>query len=228
MNKKSFLVGFVAMSLLGCGVHGFLSESKSFFSAFIRSPKDVGSVIPSSRFLSNAVTRYVTCEGDPVVILELGAGTGPFTEKLVQKLRPQDRLDVIEIDPDLCKILEQKFGHLENVHIYCISMLEWNPSYRYDFVVSAIPHNTFNVDFVNSILDKYQELIKSGGIISFIELMWMGKIKKTVLRGKKKREYAKTLDTMSQFRKKFEFTRDAVLRNIPPAHAYHLRIIKEG
>jgi len=226
MNKKTFFAVAVVGLLLNQGLNGFWAETKSFFSAFIRDPKAVGSVIPSSRFLSESATRYIETKDHPIHILEIGAGTGPFSEEIIKKMGPADSLDIIEIDPDLCAVLRQKFGEHENVHVHCLSILDWNPSYFYDYIVSALPHNTFDADFVLAVLDKYKNLINQDGVLSYIELMGFGNLKKFFLTGKKKKDYLKNIGATESFRKQFEFSVDTVLLNCPPAHAYHLRIQK--
>jgi len=206
--------------------YGFFSDVTSFMTAYFRAPKAVSSIIPSSSFTSRTITRYVVCEGEPVYILEVGAGTGPFTEELVKKLRPEDSLDVIEIDPDLCLVLEKKFGDFENVQIHCMSMLDWDPEYRYDFLVSAIPHNSFDGIFVQKLLDKYQDLLKNDGVLSYIEFMSMGSIRALFSFGEKKKKWLGMCEKMEQFRNKFYFDKNFVLLNVPPSYIHHLKIIK--
>jgi len=228
MNKKTFFTAAIVGLLLNQGLNGFWAETKSFFSAFIRDPKSVGTVVPSGPFLSESVTRYIEPKNRPIHVLEIGAGTGAFTEEIIKKMGPADSLDIIEIDPDLCAVLRQKFGEYKNVHIHCLSILDWNPSYLYDYIVSALPHNTFEADFVLAILDKYKSLINQDGVLSYIELMGFGDVKKFFLTGKKKADYLKNIGATAAFRKQFEFGVDTVLLNCPPAHAYHLRIRKEN
>jgi len=137
-------------------------------------------------------------------------------------------LDVIEIDPDLCAVLEHKFGHLQNVRIHCISLLDWDPGYEYDHVVSALPHNTFGIDFVSQVLDRYQKFTKSGGTLSYVELLFFAKIKPLFLIGQKKVGYKETQQAIAEFRDKFSVGCSRVIRNIPPARILHLEIHKEN
>jgi len=197
-----------------------------FFSAFLRSPGHVASVIPSSGFTSRTMSSQVDCTGAPIKILELGAGTGPITAEIVKKLRPEDHLDVVEIDPDMCEILQEKFDAFPNVSVRCISVFDWNPEYKYDFIISALPHNTFGIEFVGSVLDKYKDLIKPDGVVTYIELMFMGNIKKLFISGKKGDDYLKTQRVIAEFRDAFIFKTDTVLLNIPPAKVYHLKVKK--
>ena len=226
MKRKTFLIFAASGLALSCGSYGFLRDVGSFFSAFVRDPGHVASVIPSSRFTSRAMSRQVSCTGAPVKILELGAGTGPITTEIVKKMRGQDSLDLIEFNPDFCEILQKKFGAYKNVHIHCISVFDWDPGYEYDFIISALPHNTFGKTFVGALLEKYQRLIKPDGKLTYIELALMGKLKRAFLSGEKKIDYQETHDLIVNFRERFFFQKETVLRNIPPAYVYHLKIKK--
>ena len=42
-------------------------------------------------------------------VIELGPGTGPVTEALIQRGIPQDRLILIEFDPDFCRLLSRRY-----------------------------------------------------------------------------------------------------------------------
>lgn len=228
MNKCLFIM--FGVLVLGVSSNSesknFFTEIGSFASAFVRSPKGVGSFIPSSPFLSRAMTRYVECKDHPIKILEVGAGTGPITEKIVEKMKDGDLLDVIEIDPKLCEILKQKFGTYDNVHIHCLSVSDWNPSYQYDFIVSMVPFNSFDANLVKAILEHYKKIIKHNGILSFVEFALTSKIRKAFSIGAKKQNYIKNLTIRSNFGNEFQFDKDLVLLNVPPAHVYHLKIRK--
>ena len=60
-------------------------QSLEFFKGFLKNPREVGSVIPSSRFLTR---RTLEC-GDIAharVIVELGPGTGVLTRHALQRM----------------------------------------------------------------------------------------------------------------------------------------------
>lgn len=230
-NKKSiFIIIFLACLLsifLSSRVRNFFAEYGSFVASFFKEPKKVGAIVPSSSFLAESITRYIDEKVDSIKVLEVGAGTGVFTEKIIEKMRGDYLLDVIEIEPDLCNLLNKKFATYGNVHIRCMSILDWNPPYRYDFIISGLPFNSFDSYFLDIILDKYKKLIKNNGILSYFEYMWAAGIKKFFLDGHKKLDYLQNLAIKKGFRKSFQFDKDLVLLNIPPAYVYHLQIEKE-
>ncbi len=74
------------------------SDRLAFLRGFLRSPRSVGSVIPSSRFLERRVVAAARLNGARVVV-ELGPGTGGTTRAILAALGPQARLLCIERDP---------------------------------------------------------------------------------------------------------------------------------
>jgi len=232
MKKRKVCYGIIVslliMALLSSRMRNFLVEFGYFFTSFIKNPATVGSVMPSSPALAEEIIRYIDTKKRAVKILEVGAGTGVFTQEIAKKMGPDDHLDIIEIDPSLCAMLEVKFIEYKNITVHCMSILDWHPPYVYDFIVSGLPFNAFKADFVDEILKTYITLIKPGGILSYFEYIVASDIKKLFLKGEEKRDYLKNLALTSQFIKDFFFDIDMVFLNIPPTYVYHLKIKKNG
>ncbi|MEU6644730.1 SAM-dependent methyltransferase [Saccharomonospora sp. NPDC046836] len=70
----------------------------SFFFEFVRDPMTVGAVLPSGPALAELATAGVPRTGSPIV-LELGPGTGAFTEIIQQRLAGSGRHIAIELNP---------------------------------------------------------------------------------------------------------------------------------
>ena len=67
----------------------FLKQQAAFIRQFGTRFETTGSLIPSSRFLARSITRYLQDRGDAAIrVLECGPGTGPFTNRIVRRLRP--------------------------------------------------------------------------------------------------------------------------------------------
>lgn len=69
----------------------------AFFQGFLRKPQQVGSVIPSSRFLERRLVKISAVRAARTVV-ELGPGTGGTTHALLRALQPNAKLLAIEID----------------------------------------------------------------------------------------------------------------------------------
>ena len=75
-------------------------EGELFFRQWLRSPKSMGSVIPSSRALATVIADAVVWKPGQYVV-ELGGGTGAITQGLIARGIPRDKLVVIELDESL-------------------------------------------------------------------------------------------------------------------------------
>jgi phosphatidylethanolamine/phosphatidyl-N-methylethanolamine N-methyltransferase len=76
----------------------------AFLRGFFDRPKEVGSIIPSSRWMERRITRTAEIANADLVI-ELGPGTGGTTKALLQAMAPDARLLAIEINPRFCELL---------------------------------------------------------------------------------------------------------------------------
>lgn len=92
-----------------------LSNSLPFLRSWSRDPVAVGLPFASSywtaRRLAQATLDAAIPGGGPV--LELGAGTGPVTEALIDAGCPVDQIIVVERDRDLCRTLGRRFRGLQ-------------------------------------------------------------------------------------------------------------------
>jgi len=85
-----------------------LNDEVRFIRSWLEKPLSMGAVTPSSRILARTMARYV----EPSVagpIIELGPGTGPVTEALVQAGVEPSRLVLVEFNPAFCKILRARY-----------------------------------------------------------------------------------------------------------------------
>ena len=83
-------------------------DEARFLRSWLERPLVTGAVTPSSKMLARTMASYV----DPRVpgpIIELGPGTGPVTDALVRRGVAQDRLVLVEYNPEFCKLLKRRF-----------------------------------------------------------------------------------------------------------------------
>src|SRR2546429_5704311 len=85
-----------------------LDDEVRFIGSWIKKPLAVGAVTPSSKPLARTMAQYVDPHGDGPVI-ELGPGTGPITEALVEHGVEPSRLVLVEFNPTFCQLLRQRF-----------------------------------------------------------------------------------------------------------------------
>lgn len=84
--------------------HSRQTSPIAFFRGFLRNPDQVGSIIPSSRFLEKRIIE-ATMQDTPRIVVELGPGTGGTTRALLDALPADGRLLAIELDPHFVGVL---------------------------------------------------------------------------------------------------------------------------
>jgi phosphatidylethanolamine/phosphatidyl-N-methylethanolamine N-methyltransferase len=85
-----------------------LNDEVRFIGSWIKKPLAVGAVTPSSKLLARTMAQYVDPDADGPVI-ELGPGTGPITEALVEQGVDPARLVLVEFNPKFCELLRRRF-----------------------------------------------------------------------------------------------------------------------
>lgn len=215
---------------------GGCCEGLIFLRRFCSNPSQVGALAPSSKALAKEISIHIpdrsheSSEEGAKRYLEIGAGSGSFTRKIVKKLGPGDHLDVVEFDANFCKQLQDEFKeYIDNgqVTIHQISITEYQAN-PYDVIISGLPLNAFKSEFVNKILIKYEELAKEGAYISYFEYIALEKIKKAFLCGSDYTNFCSVLKQKKAFTKKHSATSVRVLGNLPPARVQHCVVKREA
>jgi phosphatidylethanolamine/phosphatidyl-N-methylethanolamine N-methyltransferase len=85
----------------------FQDEAR-FLRSWFDKPLITGAVSPSGKALARMMARYVEPEA-PGPVIELGPGTGPVTEALIARGIAEERLILIEFNPDFCRLLKKRF-----------------------------------------------------------------------------------------------------------------------
>jgi phospholipid N-methyltransferase len=73
---------------------------------FFKHPKMLGSLIPSSRYLTGRLLRRIDWKRARVIV-EYGPGVGTFTGEVLQRMHPEAKLVVIETNEDFVGFLRE-------------------------------------------------------------------------------------------------------------------------
>ncbi|MBI2743422.1 MAG: hypothetical protein HYX48_05840 [Chlamydiales bacterium] len=203
-------------------------DATLFIHRFIADPTGIGSLFPSSSGLVAAITRKISEKQAEkpggIRICEAGAGSGSFTQGIVDKLRPQDFADIIEFDKDLAALLDRKFGHLPNVKIHHVDILKFKQA-NYDCVVSGLPLNTLSGEFAIAAHDKYEALVNEGGSVSYFEYMLLPRIKQLFLSCFcASADFDRVVNDKARFMEVHNAETDAVYLNMTPAWVQHCTV----
>jgi len=85
-----------------------LDDEVHFIRSWMQKPLSIGAVTPSGKVLARTMAQYVEPDSTGPVI-ELGPGTGPVTEALVQHGVHPSRLVLVEYNPTFCQLLRKRF-----------------------------------------------------------------------------------------------------------------------
>jgi phosphatidylethanolamine/phosphatidyl-N-methylethanolamine N-methyltransferase len=85
-----------------------LRDEARFIRSWIEKPLIIGSVTPSGRALAQMMVRPIDAS-IPGPVLELGPGTGPVTQALVDRGIPEERLVLIEYSAAFVVLLKERF-----------------------------------------------------------------------------------------------------------------------
>lgn len=87
----------------------------TFFRAYITSPRQVGAVMPSSRWLARTMTDWVDWSRVRTVV-EFGAGTGAVTSVILDAIRADCRVLLVERNARFIEVLRRRFPGAHIVH----------------------------------------------------------------------------------------------------------------
>ena len=138
----------------------------AFFQEFLRHPLQVGSIIPSSRFLERRVVETAGVNSAKTIV-ELGPGTGGTTRAILRAMAQQARLLSIEINQHLHALVsrikdDRLIAHLGNAHELkqIISMYRLSAP---EVVISGIPFSTISQTSGTQILEAISSVLAPGG-----------------------------------------------------------------
>jgi phosphatidylethanolamine/phosphatidyl-N-methylethanolamine N-methyltransferase len=85
-----------------------LDDEVRFIRSWIERPLSTGAVTPSGKILARTMARYVD-PGSTGPVVELGPGTGPVTDALVEAGVDPSRLVLVESNAAFCRILRARY-----------------------------------------------------------------------------------------------------------------------
>lgn len=140
-------------------------NKKMFFYKFFQSPQHVGSIIPSSRFLTYAMLKPIDWQNTNSIV-ELGAGTGVFTSYIQKQKNSHCQVVVLEQDNEMRTNLQTKypFFHYGREAKSIYSTIQEIGLRQVDCVISGLPFANFPPDLRTEIMDSVVQSLKPGGL----------------------------------------------------------------
>lgn len=209
-------------------------QYRIFLREFFNHYHTTGAIAPSGRWLADSLARYVrdsAGNGRTRRILEVGPGTGAVTTRLVTQLRPDDQLDLVELNDEFVRHLQKRFAEepafravADRTRILHQRLEELPGDGVYDLIISGLPLNNFSVADVQAILDTYRRLLVPGGTLSFFEYIMVRRAKLLLTIGEDRKRLRGLNDVLGGLLRPHRIRRDWIWPNLPPAWVHHVRL----
>lgn len=145
-------------------------ERARFLRSFLVSPRQVGSVVPTSQWtvrtlLDLAPLRSASC------VVELGAGTGPFTGEILRRMSPDADLLAFEIDPALARGLAADLPdpRLRVIADSATDLDRHLDGRRPQVIVSALPFTSLPGPVRADLLDAARRALADDGVMLVLQ-----------------------------------------------------------
>ena len=138
---------------------------------FLKKPKQTGAILPSSKKLALAITHGIALES-ATHIVELGAGTGAFTQAIVQKKNKNAQFLAIEINEKMAQKLAKKISNVD-IEVNCAQnlkeILAQKDIQKVDCIISGLPWTFFKDTQQDELLAMIYECLNEGGyFVAFV------------------------------------------------------------
>jgi len=155
-----------------------MTSRVAFLHKFILEPRKIGSITPSSSFLTNTMLANLPWDHMETIV-ELGAGTGVFTHFIAEHKKESCQVLVIERDFNMRKRL--RITHPAFHYGAKAEKLDWL-LYRHnlppaDCMISGLPFAAFSESLRNKIIATVYRSLKPGGI--FVAFQYSLQMRKT-------------------------------------------------
>lgn len=145
-------------------------QSRQLFSEFLKKNSRVGSVTPSSRFLAKKMLDPIDFSKD-IVIAEYGPGTGVFTKRIIEKMTPNSRFYVFELNHDFITILKEQIQDkrtqiIEDSAANIAHYLAKDEVKEVDYIVSSLPLSLLPLEVRDKIVETSFAVLNENGIMT--------------------------------------------------------------
>lgn len=185
-----------------------IEEHLTFLGRFLRHPRQVGALAPSSRTLARAMLQDIPLTPGRRIV-ELGPGSGAFTREVIRQLPAGATFLAVDIDPQFCRELKARWPSLD---CECGSAADLSAMIAArgwagaDHIISGLPFASLPAALSRSILAAVQSVLLPRGTFTTFQYI-----------------HAYPTPPASAFRREMDgrfgpmAARRAVFRNLPPA-----------
>lgn len=178
-----------------------MTTKRKFLKEFWKDKQMVGAISPSTRFLGEKMIENVDFDKARMIV-ELGPGTGVFTELILNRMHPDAKLLVFELNDSFYQNLAKRFDdpRVQIIHDSAEKIADYTDRKKVDAVISSLPLMVFSEELRNNVVNAaYDSLKKDGKYMQFQYSLQSKKLLQSVY---------KTVSV--------KFT----MKNLPPAFVY--------
>ncbi|UPK41419.1 class I SAM-dependent methyltransferase [Paenibacillus pabuli] len=137
-----------------------------FLQGFLKNPKRVGSVLPSSKFLANKIVQSVQWD-EVKTIAELGPGTGVITRLMRAELPKSATVFLFERDPKMRSNLKKTYPEFlfHSNASYLLKRIHQEQIHQLDCIISGLPFFNFSREMRQNILSQIHTALRPGGTL---------------------------------------------------------------
>lgn len=179
-----------------------------FLRQYIKNPKTVGAIAPSSKKLARMMMQPIDFERSKCIV-EFGPGTGVFTRELLRRRKNDTKLILIEQNKHFYKMLKKDLKGVPNLSIvhgsaeYADFIIRKHGQRRADYIVSGLPFTSLPREVSLKVFHAAKRIMGKEGV--FITFQY-------------------TLIKQDFFARHFRFDDILhVLFNLPPAYVFVLK-----
>ena len=154
-----------------------VKDNMLFLRSFMHNPKNIGSVIPSSRFLAEKMVKQAPWS-EMKAIAELGSGTGAITRYISKHVTDSMNVLMFEMDDTMRESLMIEFpeySFYKNAANLVECMKEQHIE-QLDCIFSGLPFFNFEDELRNTLIEQIEQALKPGGL--FIAFQYSLQMKK--------------------------------------------------
>jgi len=188
-----------------------IREHILFAQEFIKQPITTGAIAPSSEWLADLMTEGMRLH-EAEIIVELGAGTGPFTRAITKRANPKAVVLAVETNRELAERLRTQFSRVVIIN----DSAERLPTHlaavdrtSADCIISGLPWAGFSGEHQERLMSAVTRALRPGGrfaAFAYLNAAWLPP-------GRRFRAL------LHSFFRKVTTTRTE-WRNVPPAFVY--------
>lgn len=95
-------------------------------------------------------------------ILDLGAGTGIFSQFVLEKY-PQAEITLLDFSEQMLSVARERFKDIENVSFQVADMMTFKPQQKYDAVISSLAIHHLTDEDKQKLFKKIHSMLNDGG-----------------------------------------------------------------